>query len=73
MRPGFKTTEFWVTVSSQVIALLAIFGVVNAQDQATLGDSVSKAATGLGVFLANAWIVVSDPARADPGAHGSLA
>lgn len=57
-RPGLKTTEFWITVVSQLLAMLAMIGVVNSADAATLQDAIVKCVTAGGVFLANAWIVV---------------
>lgn len=57
-RPGIRTTEFWATLISQLLALMALAGVVNAADAATLSDALVKCVGAAGVFLANAWVVV---------------
>jgi hypothetical protein len=45
MKPGYQTTEFWVTLFGQAIALLTTIGVFNSQDAATLGDGITKIVT----------------------------
>jgi hypothetical protein len=57
-RSGIRTSEFWATLASQFLALLALAGVVSAADAATLQDAVVKCVTAAGVFAANAWVIV---------------
>jgi hypothetical protein len=57
-RSGIKTTEFWVTLASQALALLALVGVIAPHDLGTLQDAVGKCAAAGAVFAANAWVIV---------------
>ena len=57
-KPGWTTTEFWAAAASQLLALLALLGVIHASDLATLQDAVAKCVTAAAVFAANAWVVV---------------
>jgi hypothetical protein len=57
-RSGLFTTEFWITIVTQGLALLTLLGVVTSNDADTLRDAVIKCVTSAGVFVANAWIVV---------------
>lgn len=57
-RAGLRTTEFWATLASQALALLALAGLVAPGDAATLQDALIKCVTAAGVFLANAWVIV---------------
>lgn len=36
MKPGFKTTEFWVALLTSIIGLGALFGVVGPEQQGEL-------------------------------------
>jgi len=57
-RSGLRTTEFWITIVTQALALLTLLGVVASPDADTLRDALIKCVTSAGVFLANAWVVV---------------
>ena len=57
-RSGLWTTEFWMTVITQVLACLALTGVIATGDATMLGEALSKCIAAGGVFLANAWVVV---------------
>ena len=48
IKPGYKSTEFWVTIAVQIIGILATSGVF------TIGqaDALSKAAVQIGGVLA---------------------
>ena len=39
IRPGWKTTEFWVTVAVQMVGLAAIFGYITPEQQNVLTDA----------------------------------
>jgi hypothetical protein len=57
-KPGFQTTEFWATLASQLLALLALAGLIGAGDLAPLQDAVGKCVAAAAVFATNAWVVV---------------
>jgi hypothetical protein len=57
-KPGFKTTEFWTAVASQLLTLLALVGLIGPGDLATLQDAVAKCVAAVALFAANAWVVV---------------
>ena len=58
LKPGYATTEFWVTVASQLVAVLALVGLVSFGDVAGIQDATSKAIVGAAAVLANALVVV---------------
>ena len=58
LKPGWKTTEFWSTVFAQVFAVLALLGLVNARETATLQDAANHVAEALVLFGANAAVVL---------------
>lgn len=39
MKPGYKTTEFWLALGTQVLALLVVLGVISPEQQDALGHS----------------------------------
>ena len=41
MKPGYKTTEFWLTLSTLAVSGLVLFGVVSPADQAGMSDASS--------------------------------
>jgi len=57
-KPGYKTTEFWAAAASQLLALLALVGLIGPGDLATLQDAVGKCIAAVALFAANAWVVV---------------
>ena len=57
-KPGFQTSEFWATALSQLLALLALVGLIGRGDLATLQDAVGKCVAAAALFAANAWVVV---------------
>jgi hypothetical protein len=42
MKPGYKSTEFWLTVVAQVFGLVLLFGVLTAEQSATLYDAIAR-------------------------------
>jgi len=48
MRPGYRTTEFWVTVAIQIIGILATTDVLTPEK----ADSVTRAVTQIGGVVA---------------------
>lgn len=57
-RPGYQTTEFWTTATSQVLVLLGVLRLVPTQDVPTLQEAVAQAIIAISLFLTNAWVVV---------------
>lgn len=57
-KSGFLTSEFWSTLVSQALALLALLGVLNATDAATLGDALGKCLAAAFLFASNALVVI---------------
>ena len=44
MKPGYKTTEFWLTMVAQMISLLVITGVIPQADTGMLNEAAAKVA-----------------------------
>ncbi len=59
MRPGWKTTEFWLSLLTQVLALFTVLGFITGAEAKTLEDALSKCIAAVFLFAANAYIVVS--------------
>lgn len=57
MKPGYQTTEFWLTFAKMVLTVLVASGVVKAADSETLAGQITNAVTALGVVLANGYAV----------------
>lgn len=55
MKPGFKTTEFWVTLATNLIGLLVLFGVVGPEQQ----EELVQAAGGLVSAISSAAYAIS--------------
>ena len=47
MKPGWKTTEFWLTALSGAPALLVAAGLIPISDQQTVSAYISKIVSGL--------------------------
>jgi hypothetical protein len=57
-KPGWKTTEWWTTTISQLLALLTVFGVLTPADAHTLEEALAKIVAATFLLATNAWIVV---------------
>lgn len=42
LKAGWKTSEFWITLGSQALALLVIFGVITSGDSQFIGEQIGK-------------------------------
>lgn len=42
-KPGWMTTEFWLTLVAQVVALLVLFGVVSVADKDSVTGTMGRA------------------------------
>jgi hypothetical protein len=58
IKPGIKTTEFWLTAVKSVLTILFAAGVVTQVDADNLGEAVGAAIAAVGVFGANAVVVM---------------
>lgn len=46
MKPGWKTTEFWMTAVAQLLPFLVLLGVVPAADVQSLTASIASVVSG---------------------------
>lgn len=51
MKPGFKTSEFWVTVMSQIVGLLIMTGHITPQDGVSINNNFNIAITSIINFI----------------------
>lgn len=58
IKPGVKTTEFWIALVVQVLPLLVMLGVIGPGDVSTLEGALTKAITAVGALAAAAWVIV---------------
>jgi hypothetical protein len=58
MRPGYKTTEFWITLTGQIIALCVILRLVNPADAEHLQTTISSAIAGAFAVVTSAVTIV---------------
>ncbi len=42
MKPGYKTTEFWMSLVTQIVALLVLFGVIEPAAQEQVSGSLTQ-------------------------------
>ena len=54
LKPGWKTTEFWVALISQILGLLVVLGVITPEQQNTLNQAATQVAGGV-VMAASAF------------------
>lgn len=47
IKDGIKTTEFWVTIASQLVGLLVLFGLFNSDQAETVKSAVGYIAGGI--------------------------
>ena len=58
LKPGYKTTEFWLTVAVQILPMLVIFNVLSQPEADTLSQSIQQAVqavAALATALAPIW------------------
>ncbi len=58
MRPGYKTTEFWITLAGQIVSLCVILGFVNPSDKQHLQDTVSAAVASVFALVTSFFTIV---------------
>lgn len=57
MKPGYQTTEFWVTILTQIIAILVLTGKISASDAGMLKDSLAQIVEHGAALIASAAVV----------------
>jgi hypothetical protein len=58
MKPGWKSTEFWITLTGQVIALCVILRLVNPAEQQQLQETAGVAVTAVFTLIASAGTIL---------------
>ncbi len=51
MKPGVKTSEFWLTLLAQVLPVLAISGVLTGEEVETLNQAIIEAVKVIGALV----------------------
>lgn len=59
MKPGYKTTEFYLAIIGQALSLLAVLGIINAGDVRPMHQLIGEMIAAGVVVVAGAWQVVS--------------
>jgi hypothetical protein len=44
MKPGYKTTEFWVALVAQAVSMLMLFGVITPEQSNVLNEAAGQSA-----------------------------
>src|SRR5262249_6244217 len=57
MKAGWKTTEFWMALIAQVLALLTVLGFVTSDQAKTLENALGQCIAAVFLFAANAYVV----------------
>ena len=57
MKPGYQTTEFWLTLLSQILALCVLLGWINVGDKDRLETALTNTVTAAFTFAASASVV----------------
>ena len=51
MKPGYQTTEFWITLVAQVVGVLQVLGVVSSEHATTINQGMGQIIGGLVMVL----------------------
>ena len=57
LKPGIKTSEFWIVIVTQLLSFLVLLGILNSEDQTLLMNSAAEIITGISSVVANGIIV----------------
>lgn len=57
-KPGWQTSEFWIALASQLLALLVLAGVLSPADRGTLEAAVSNSIAAVFTIVASASVVI---------------
>jgi hypothetical protein len=58
MKPGYRSSEFWITVVGQCLALLALTGAINVGDKDKLETALANAITAGFTLIGSAAVVI---------------
>lgn len=58
MKPGWQTTEFWIALIGQVLALLALTGTISVGDRDKLETALANLVTALFTIVASTLVVL---------------
>lgn len=59
MKPGWQTSEFWLTSAVTIIGFGVSIGVLSAGDAATITDAVTKSITSVATIAAAVTTILS--------------
>lgn len=59
VKPGWKTTEFWLTLAGQTVAILVVVGVVKPSEQPSLSDSLTRGVEAVFALLVSGATILS--------------
>jgi hypothetical protein len=57
MKPGYQTSEFWISLASQALGLLVLLHVITPEAQGTLATPIANAVTAAFTIFASAQVV----------------
>jgi len=58
-KPGWHTSELWLTTAKQLLSFALAFGVLSPQDAETLGQALARGIPAAFIVVAAAWEVVT--------------
>src|SRR5438552_2076485 len=58
MKPGWQSTEFWIALVGQALALLALTGTITIGDKDKLETALANAVTAVFTIISSAAVVV---------------
>lgn len=59
IKPGWQTSEWWLAVGHQLLAVLVLLGIVPAADATGLDVAIAHGISAVFALAASAWVVVS--------------
>jgi hypothetical protein len=59
MKPGWKTSEFWVVVVTKLLALLAVTGAISTADEQKLAQTCTMTVVAVFTIIAAAKVLVA--------------
>jgi hypothetical protein len=59
VRPGWQTTEFWLTFGKTAVAVAIAFGAVSADDRDHIETAVLHGIEAVAALVVAAWVVIS--------------
>lgn len=59
IKPGYKTTEFWISLAANVVALLVIMGIVTPESQADLVEATSRIVEGVFAVITSVTAIIA--------------